>query len=119
MARPHWSIVSFLQGRWMRMRFLVGLAIAALVSAACASILGIEPGNPETSGTFPDGGEEGSVDSAPPDPCPHARPPPPPDVDDDPATDLPAFIVAMEALEVTLPKDPTRRLGLDLDKSCT
>ena len=99
----------------MRSRFVLLWSMTVIACVACGAILGIEPGNPEPL-TIADATSEEDA-SLPPDPCEHARPAPIPEVDDAPALELPPFVVALEGLDVTLPKEGS--LGIDLDKSCT
>lgn len=98
---------------------LLGLSLVSLL-AACQLVAGIERVDKGAGATAvtSDPTPSGPIDAAGPvDPCAHARLPAAPAVDDDPVSELPTIVMAMERF--SLKDDPNGHPGVDLDHVCT
>lgn len=93
---------------------LLGVAVVA-----CQLIVGIEEVEKVKRPDL-DAGADVEIDTFIPDPCQHATVVPPPAVDDDPTTELPPFVIAMDTF--VFRPDPDAGVpipGYDLDGICS
>lgn len=99
----------------MRRRLAALAAVLVTAVVACQFVVGIERTD-KVAAVAADAADEGVVtaDAGPPDPCPHTGPIKAPSVDDAPTVELPTFVLAVDAVQLSGTAG-----GFDLDGVCT